>query len=99
MRAEVSGGGPVFTSTRSMGLRYDRSMDAHESEAMARRLRQTFDMFDAGVSMMRARLRREHPDADDREIDHLVRVWLHTRPGAEHGDSPGRLRRVDLEAS
>jgi len=56
-------------------------------------------MFDAGVSMMRARLHREHPDADDREIDHLVRVWLHTRPGAEDGDSPGRLRRIDPEAS
>jgi len=74
-------------------------MDAREAAAMVRRLRQTFDMFDAGVSMMRARLHREHPDADDREIDHLVRVWLHTRPGAEDGDSPGRLRRIDPEAS
>jgi hypothetical protein len=74
-------------------------MDARESEAMARRLRQTFDMFDAGVSIMRARLHREHPDADDREIDRLVRMWLHTRPGAEYGDSPGRSRQVDIEAS
>lgn len=74
-------------------------MDAHESEAMERRLRQTFDLFDAGVSMMRARLRREHPDAGDREIDALVRAWLRTRPGAEHGDAPGRLRRFDAETA
>lgn len=63
-----------------------------EAEAMARRMREAFDMFDAGVSMMRARLRREQPDADDQEIDRVVRVWLRTRPGAEYGDAEGRPR-------
>jgi Rv0078B-related antitoxin len=48
---------------------------------------------------VRARLRREHPGADEAEIDRLIRTWLHTRPGAEDGDSSGRLRQVDLEAT
>jgi hypothetical protein len=35
---------------------------------------------------MRERLRREHPSADDGAIEQLLTTWLHTRPGAEHGD-------------
>lgn len=67
-------------------------MDPIEAQAMARRMQQAFDMFDAGVSIMRARLRRDHPNADDEEIGRLVRVWLRTRPGAEYGDAEGRPR-------
>lgn len=62
---------------------------------MAKRMRQAFDMFDAGVSLMRARLRRLHPGASDEQIDGLIRVWLRTRPGAEHGDAVGRPRRFE----
>lgn len=61
-------------------------------EAGARRIRQAFDLYEAGVSMKRAALRREHPDADDSQIACLVREWLHTRPGAELGDADGRPR-------
>jgi hypothetical protein len=57
---------------------------------MRSRIREAFDLFEAGVSMMRARLRREHPDADADEIEQLLNEWLSTRPGAEHGDSAGR---------
>lgn len=42
--------------------------------------------------MTRARLRREHPDADEEEIEHLLRLWLMVRPGAEFGDALGRPR-------
>ena len=56
------------------------------------RLRQTFDLFEAGVSMKRATIRREHPDADEEEIIRLLREWLATRPGARYGDTVGRLR-------
>lgn len=55
----------------------------------AQRLRLALDMFDVGEQMQRARLRREHPDASDEEIDAKVRAWLRRRPGAEHGDFPG----------
>lgn len=70
-------------------------MKAAEREAVVDRLRQTFDLFEAGVSMMRARFRRDHPDADEAEIERLLRVWLATRPGAEHGDAPGHVRFPD----
>ncbi|MEX2546857.1 MAG: hypothetical protein WD830_03605 [Chloroflexota bacterium] len=63
-----------------------------EHDAVVERLRQTFDLFEAGVSMTRARLRREHPDADEEEIEHLLRLWLMVRPGAEFGDALGRPR-------
>jgi hypothetical protein len=66
-----------------------------DAELMRTRLRQTFDLFEAGVSMRRASLRREYPDAGPAEIDRLLREWLATRPGAEHGDAVGRPRPVD----
>jgi hypothetical protein len=39
--------------------------------------------------MQRQRLRREHPDLTEHEIDAALRAWLHERPGAEHGDADG----------
>jgi hypothetical protein len=59
------------------------------------RLMQVFELFEAGVSMKRAALRREHPDADEDEIARRLRAWLATRPGARHGDAVGRLRTPD----
>lgn len=56
----------------------------------AERMRIAFDLFEMGERMYRQRMRREHPDADDAAIDELVTAWLHERPGAEHGDAPGR---------
>ncbi|MGD8485326.1 MAG: hypothetical protein PVG27_11175 [Chloroflexota bacterium] len=59
------------------------------------RLEQTFDLFEAGVSMKRAALRREHPDADEEEIARRLRAWLRTRPGARYGDAAGRPRSLE----
>jgi hypothetical protein len=58
----------------------------------AEKLRGVFDLFDAGVDLMRQNLRRAHPDASTDEIDGRLQEWLLTRPGAEHGDGEGRLR-------
>ena len=58
--------------------------------------RTTLDLFDTGLALMRQNLRREHPDATEREIDLQLRQWLQDRPGAESGDCPGW--RVDLGA-
>jgi len=74
--------------------RYDGAMQTPERLAAAERMRQAFDLHDAGVSMMRAKLRRDHPDADDAEIDDRLRAWLHTRPGAEFGDAEGIPRPI-----
>lgn len=47
------------------------------------------DMYEVGESMQRTRLRRLSPAATSEEIEAELRVWLRTRPGAEHGDFPG----------
>ncbi|MGV1010689.1 MAG: hypothetical protein ACOYBY_19235 [Dermatophilaceae bacterium] len=59
------------------------------SEGPADRLRTALEMFEVGHDMMRARLRREHPDWDDHQVDAAIRTWLRDRPGAPHGDFPG----------
>ena len=49
-------------------------------------------MFETGVAMMRENLRRRSPAAPDSAIDEALAAWLLERPGAKHGDAPGRLR-------
>jgi len=39
--------------------------------------------------MMRQRLRREHADWSDAELEEKVVDWLQKRPGAEFGDCAG----------
>lgn len=39
--------------------------------------------------MVRARLRREHPEWSDQELDQRMLAWLHERPG--HGDAQGNF--------
>jgi hypothetical protein len=58
----------------------------------AARLRAALDLFEDGVAMMRASLRRRHPAASEDEMRRLLREWLYDRPGAEQGDSSGRPR-------
>jgi hypothetical protein len=63
-------------------------MSPHD-EAVGR-LRLALDLFAAGEEMMRQRLRHEHPELSDPEIEERLRAWFQQRPGAEFGDSPGR---------
>ena len=58
----------------------------------AERLRVAFDLYQLGEDLMRQQLRRRHPGASAAELEDMLVKWLHTRPGAEHGDCPGRLR-------
>jgi hypothetical protein len=62
--------------------------------SVAEGFRTALDLFETGVAMKRQSLRRKHPDASDEDIEQRLQQWLLHRPGAEHGDSPGR--RVDL---
>jgi hypothetical protein len=48
-----------------------------------------FEMFEFGVEMMAATLRRRHPDASPEQIEEMLDAWLAERPGAEDGDGPG----------
>ena len=60
-------------------------------EAEAARLELALDMHETGVAMMRAKLRREHPELSPPAIEALVTEWLHDRPGARDGDCQGRV--------
>jgi hypothetical protein len=78
---------------------YNGRVSNPDLQAAAERLRQTLDLFEAGLSMKRAQLRREHPEATDGEIEALLQVWLGRRAGAENGDAPGRLRQLDTRSA
>jgi hypothetical protein len=54
------------------------------------RFRIALELFELGENMLRQRIRREQPDVSDAEVERMIREWLSRRPGAEHGDSPGR---------
>ena len=60
------------------------------SEKAAARLRMALDLFETGVEMMRQKLRRDHPDLADHEVEARLGSWLRERPGAEFGDAVGR---------
>ena len=67
-------------------------MSARNPTETARKLRIALDLHEAGVSLMRARLRRLHPDADEQELRERLTTWLQTRPGARWGDAVGSRR-------
>ena len=59
-------------------------------EKAAVRLRMALDLFEVGLEMMRQKLRRDHPDLADHEVEARLGSWLRERPGAEFGDAVGR---------
>lgn len=64
-------------------------------EKEARNLRLALELFDAGEELKRQSFRRAHPEATETEIESMIIAWLRERPGAPHGDSPGR--RISLD--
>lgn len=65
----------------------------------AERLNLSLEMFDLGVEIMRQNLRRRHPDEDDAAIAKRLAAWLSERPGAEFGDTVGRVRPLPESAT
>lgn len=49
------------------------------------------DLIDFALKVFRQRLRRDHPDWTEAQIDARVEEWLAERPGAEFGDADGRV--------
>ncbi len=47
------------------------------------RLQQTLDLYDFGVSMMAARLRREHPGESAEQLERRLDEWLTQREPLE----------------
>jgi hypothetical protein len=60
-----------------------------DDESAADRLALTLELYEFGIDMMAANLRRRHPGETPEEIDRRLNEWLTERPGAEHGDGPG----------
>lgn len=56
------------------------------------KLQLAFEMHELGCAMMRQTLLRRFPDETDADRERRFVEWLQTRPGAEHGDAPGRSR-------
>lgn len=65
---------------------------------VAARIRTALDLFGVAESMVRQRLRREHPELDDAAIEERVVAWIHHRPGAEDGDAVGTPRTPDAHS-
>ena len=61
---------------------------AHDE--VSARLRAALELADLGIEMYEAKVRREHPELSEAEVQQNVSEWLHTRPGAEGGDAEGR---------
>jgi hypothetical protein len=68
---------------------------AIDEDRAAEGLRWAFDLFEAAEEMLETRLRREHPEASDAQIDEWIGAWLAKRPGAELGDADGLPRAVE----
>jgi hypothetical protein len=64
--------------------------DHRRREVAAEKLRLALEMFGLGESLMRQKLRRERPEASEKELEAKIAEWLRTRPGAEQGDAVGR---------
>jgi hypothetical protein len=64
-----------------------RSLNSPE----AQRFRLALEMAEMGIAMYRQRMRREHPDATDEEIEAEVQAWLMRRPADYPGPPSGRL--------
>ncbi|MBK9034107.1 MAG: hypothetical protein IPL61_23045 [Myxococcales bacterium] len=54
------------------------------------RLQEALDLFDFGVSMMAARLRREHPEESPEQLARRLDAWLirHAPEPASASDAP-----------
>ncbi|MBI4603614.1 MAG: hypothetical protein HY721_16805 [Planctomycetes bacterium] len=72
----------------------DTESDRQQDKEAAEKLRTALEMFGLGESIMRQNLRRAYPHASAAEIEEKLLEWLARRPGAEHGDAPGRPLKV-----
>lgn len=57
-------------------------MTDQAERAAARRLELALDMFETGEALMRAKLRRDHPNAEPSELQARLDAWLMKRPHA-----------------
>ncbi|WP_433729625.1 hypothetical protein ACQP0C_00870 [Nocardia sp. CA-129566] len=68
---------------------FGRRLGIAAEESPGQRLRLALEMYEFGVRMQRARIRRMRPEATEVEVDEVVQDWLLSRPGAPLGDAAG----------
>jgi len=57
----------------------DGKVPIRDLEVMAR-MQMAFDLYEAAEEMMRHRIRREHPELNEDEVEDRVVEWLMSRP-------------------
>lgn len=70
-----------------------------DAETVSERLALTLELFEFGVDMMAAALRRPYPAATPEEIAHRLEAWFAERPGAEPGACAWRTLEVSARAT
>lgn len=67
------------------------------SQTAAERLETALELADLAERMVRARLRREHPQASDEALEAMLLEWLQEPRGEHDADVAGAdFRRVEL---
>jgi len=61
-------------------------------ETRAEKLRTAFELFEAGLEMKRASIRRLNPDLNSQEVDFLLHKWLRARRLPMEGVAGYRVR-------
>lgn len=67
-------------------------MTEREEIAVRERLHTALDLFDVGCEITRRRLRREHPEATETELDELVAQQFLNKARTEFRDTHLRVR-------
>lgn len=63
--------------------------DRDTQRVVSRRLLTALALYESGIAMKRAQLRRQDRTASEEEIARRLAAWLRTRPGALFGDAEG----------
>ena len=63
----------------------------------AAKLRTALALYESGLALKRAQLRRSDAQATEAEIERRLVDWLRTRPGAAYGDCVGEPRVVTAD--
>ena len=64
-------------------------MTREDEQLASDRFETALELAELAEEMVECRVRREHPDATDEDVERALRAWYATRPGAVYGDSEG----------
>lgn len=82
----------IETQPTGLGTQPQKEQAGCGADPVAK-LRLALSLSHTAERIMRQSLERRYPEESEAEITERLRQWYHHRPGAEHGDGVGRLRR------